>query len=77
MYLKKAHWLLKSATQEDDWLVVKNNLQKKTITVDSSKIGLNNIKEKFRLLEQPDVVIKETAAEFIVILPLLEVLNKA
>jgi sensor histidine kinase YesM len=75
--LKEKPLVIEINTPEDGWLVVKNNLQKKTISVDSSKIGLNNIKEKFRLLEQPDVVIKETATEFIVMLPLLEVLNKA
>ncbi len=74
--LKESPLVIEISNREDGWLVVKNNLQKKTITVDSSKIGLNNIKEKFRLLEQPDVVIKETATEFIVMLPLIEGLSK-
>jgi hypothetical protein len=74
--LKEKPLVIEISTPEKCRLVIKNNLQKKTISVDSSKIGLNNIKEKFRLLEQPDVVIKETAAEFIVILPLIEGLPK-
>jgi sensor histidine kinase YesM len=74
--LKEKPLVIEICTPEAGRLIVKNNLQKKTITVDSSKIGLNNIKEKFRLLEQPDVVVKETAAEFIVVVPLLEALNK-
>ena len=75
--LKESPLVIEISNRDDGRLVVKNNLQNKTITVDSSKIGLNNIKEKFRLLEQPDVEIKETSAEFIVVLPLLEALNKA
>jgi sensor histidine kinase YesM len=75
--LKEKPLVIEISLPEKGWLVVKNNLQKKTITVDSSKIGLNNIREKFRLLEQSDVVINETATEFLVGLPLLEVLNKA
>jgi Histidine kinase len=75
--LKESPLVIEINNRDDGWLVVKNNLQKKTSRVDSSKIGLNNIKEKFRLLEQPDVVINETPTEFIVMLPLLEALNKA
>jgi Histidine kinase len=75
--LKEKPLIIEISTPGNGRLVVKNNLQKKTISVDSSKIGLNNIKEKFRLLEQPGVEINETATEFIVRLPLLEVLNKA
>ncbi len=74
--LKEYPLVIDIRNREDGWLVVKNNLQKKTITIDSSKIGLNNIKEKFRLLEQPDVIIKETTTEFIVMLPLIEGLSK-
>jgi sensor histidine kinase YesM len=64
-------------TDEDNWLTIKNNLQKKTIFVDSSKIGLNNIKEKFQLLNQPEIQIIEKPTEFIVKLPLIEKLVKA
>ncbi len=74
--LKETPLVIEIAVSDEGWLIIKNNLQKKTITVDSSKIGLNNIKEKFRLLEQPDVIIKETANEFIVMLPLIEGLPK-
>lgn len=59
-------------TDADGWLIVKNNLQKKTKQVDSSKIGLNNIREKYLLLGQPEVVIEETAAAFIIAIPLIE-----
>jgi sensor histidine kinase YesM len=70
--LKDKPLLIEIYTGVNSTLIVKNNLQKKTSKVDSSKIGLNNIKEKFRLLNQPDVVIKEMPAMFMVTLPLIE-----
>jgi two-component system, LytTR family, sensor kinase len=75
--LKGTPLLIEITGSSDGWLTVTNNLQKKTTKVDSSKIGLSNIKEKFRLLNQPDVVIKETPAVFVVKLPLIENMIKA
>jgi two-component system, LytTR family, sensor kinase len=63
-------------TNEMRQLTVSNNLQKKAERADSAGIGLTNIKEKYKLLNQPNVVINETPGEFIVILPLIEVLPK-
>ncbi len=57
---------------ENTWVYVKNNLQKKIIKVDSSKIGLQNINEKYRLLNMPDLIIEETNTEFLVLLALIE-----
>lgn len=70
--LKEKPLLIEITGNSNGRLTVKNNLQKKTGKVDSSKIGLSNIKEKFRLLNQPEVVIKETPAMFMVTLPLIE-----
>jgi sensor histidine kinase YesM len=70
--LKEKPLLIEIVSNTNGWLSVKNNLQKKTTTVDSSKIGLNNIKEKYLLLNQPDILIKETTTEFLVMLPLIE-----
>ncbi len=53
-------------------LVVSNNLQKKDKTVISNKVGLNNIVSKYKLLNHPDVDIRETDNEFIVTLPLIQ-----
>ncbi|MBX3254700.1 MAG: histidine kinase [Chitinophagaceae bacterium] len=53
-------------------LVVSNNLQKKNKTVASNKVGLSNIISKYKLLNYPDVEIKETNDEFIVVLPLIK-----
>lgn len=57
---------------KDGQLVVENNLQRRTTPVWSNKTGLQNIKEKYRLLNQPEVVIDETTKTFRVILPLLK-----
>lgn len=59
-------------TTEDGMLVVKNNLQKKTQQVPSGKVGLANIISRYKLLNQPDVMVNETASEFIVSVPLIK-----
>ncbi|HMR85441.1 MAG TPA: histidine kinase [Niabella sp.] len=57
---------------QDEKLIVSNNLQKKNKSVVSNKIGLSNIISKYELLNYPEVEIKETDNEFIVILPLIK-----
>ena len=52
-------------------LIVKNNLQKKATKPVSHKIGLSNISEKYRLMQQDEVIIKEEQYQFIVSLPLI------
>jgi sensor histidine kinase YesM len=54
-----------------DRLHVVNNLQRKRSSVASAKMGLTNIMGKYRLLKYPDVEVKESATEFIVIVPLI------
>jgi hypothetical protein len=75
--LKDKPLLIEIYDSKNGWLTVKNNLQKKTTKVDSSKVGLNNIKEKFRLLNQPEVQVTETATDFTVRIPLIEKMIKA
>ena len=55
----------------DGKLQVKNCLQPKVVKLPSTKIGLNNIKSKYRLLNQPEIDIRETGKEFIVTVPLI------
>ncbi len=52
-------------------IVVENKLQKKIQSVDSTGIGLTNIKEKYRLLNRDDVMIQEGPELFKVSLPLI------
>jgi hypothetical protein len=60
-------------SDEADNLYVRNNVQKKQHVVASHHTGLRNISSKYRLLNQPDVVVKQTDACFQVMLPLIKV----
>jgi len=56
----------------DGYLTVVNNLRKKTrSSVESTGIGLANIRDKYKLLNRNDVLVEETAEQFKVTLPLL------
>jgi sensor histidine kinase YesM len=59
------------ACTEDGWLMIKNNLQKKQGHIDSTGIGLNNIREKYRLLGLPDVQLLSDEKHFKVMVPLI------
>jgi sensor histidine kinase YesM len=74
--LKTSPLVIEITTTGNGWLSLKNNLQKKTSNADSSKLGLKNIREKYHLLNKPDIIIKETVAQFEVMLPLIENLEK-
>ena len=56
---------------EDDFLFFKNNLQMKLQPVESTGIGLNNIKNRIKLLTDKPVQILKTDTDFSVIIPLL------
>jgi hypothetical protein len=55
----------------NDYLVVTNNLQKKNTPVQSTHIGLDNIRTRYGLMTNRDVRVIETAAEFRVEIPLI------
>lgn len=56
---------------QDDYLVVKNNLQRKSVMKDSNGIGLNNIIHRYRFLAETQVDIEDNGTDFIVRLPLV------
>ena len=56
---------------EDDYLIVKNNLQRKKYVQTSNKQGLESLKSLYRYLSKKQFEITETADEFIVKIPLL------
>ncbi len=60
---------------EDDYLIVKNNLQKKDQAFVSTKVGLTNIRSRYKFMTDKDVVVKETETEFIVKLPIINNAN--
>lgn len=56
-------------------LAVNNNLQCKTVKVPSNRVGLDNIRHKFELLNQPGFQVLEDSKNFTVVLPLIWNLN--
>lgn len=52
-------------------LIVNNNLQRRTVKGPSNKIGLDNIRTKYRLLNQNGFHVMEDARNFTVVLPLI------
>jgi len=69
--LKEQPLVLKLFSNTKNELVVTNNLQKKTLQVDSTKIGLSNIASKYQLLNKPGIQIQQTETAFTIILPLI------
>ena len=57
---------------EDNYIIVKNNLQKKTVIHETGSIGLNNIRERYAFFSKLPVIIEETEDMFTVKLPLIE-----
>lgn len=56
----------------DGWVVVTNTRQRKNLLqTDSTGLGLKNLRLRYSLLNQPEIVVTETDQEFIVKLPLL------
>ena len=58
-------------SREDDFIVVKNNLQKKLNIEDSPGTGLRNLGERLRLITHKEMNVIETKDEFIVKIPLI------
>ncbi|TMI64348.1 MAG: hypothetical protein E6H07_00070 [Bacteroidetes bacterium] len=52
-------------------LVVNNNLQRRSMKVPSGKVGLENIKSKYKLLQQNGFQVIEDGKNFTVVLPLI------
>ncbi len=70
--LKEQPLRIEIVCTNNEQLTVKNNLQRKTVKVESTNIGLQNIAAKYQLLNEPDISINETAFEFAVTVPLIE-----
>jgi LytS/YehU family sensor histidine kinase len=56
---------------EEDYLVVKNNLQKKNVVETSNRLGLSSLQSLYRYLSEKPLQIEETQNEFIIRLPLV------
>lgn len=57
----------------DEYLIVTNNKQKRTIMPSSTKVGLNNISERYRFLINREVIIEDTEKTFTVKVPLVKI----
>jgi LytS/YehU family sensor histidine kinase len=56
---------------EDDYLVVKNNLQKKGFVETSNKQGLGTMKSLYRFLSDREMLVEEEGGYFVVKVPLI------
>ncbi|SFB75509.1 Histidine kinase [Flexibacter flexilis DSM 6793] len=56
---------------EGGQLVVRNKFQKKTTMVDSNKVGLRNIANRYKLIASENIEVLQNALYFTVMLPLL------
>ena len=57
---------------EGKFLVVKNNLQIKSFKTESTKVGLDNINKRYKLMANQNITVNETKDTFIVKLPLIK-----
>lgn len=57
---------------EEGYIIVKNNLQRKTSQLKSTGIGLKNLSERLRLITGKDLIIEETDEFFTVKIPLFK-----
>jgi hypothetical protein len=64
--------IIRIFTDEVNNLYVLNTVRKKTQFVPSDGTGLNNIRRKFQLLKQPEIMVKQTEDCFQVMLPLIK-----
>ncbi len=64
--------LVEIYTENGKSLIVRNNLQRKIIGVQSMKTGLENIRQRYKLLSDRRVDIIETRTHYTVALPLIE-----
>ena len=57
----------------NDELVIHNPVRKKSLRKPSSKIGLQNLQERYRLITNKEITIKEEEKNFTVVLPVLRI----
>lgn len=62
-------------TNDKNFVIVSNNLQKKNQTYNSTKLGLANIKSRYELLASKKIKVIETSESFTVYLPIINNLD--
>jgi LytS/YehU family sensor histidine kinase len=68
--ISKQRPFLIEIVEENGHLLIRNNLQPKLLKEPSTGIGLENIKNRYRILFDCSIIIRETAEMFIVELPI-------
>lgn len=71
MILKERPLKILIMTTNSGKLLVSNNLQRKDRMVSSNKVGLINIVNKYRLMKQEEISIRDDGKEFAVAVPLI------
>ncbi len=70
--VSSSHPLTIEVTAErGDQLIIKNSLQQKKQVQQSTKVGLENIKRRYRIVTQKEVQVISSGNSFIVVLPLI------
>jgi two-component system, LytTR family, sensor kinase len=59
--------------KQAEYIVVSNTLQKKEIEGESTRIGLRNISDRYKLLSDLPVIVERTPTQFIVKIPVLQI----
>lgn len=72
MILKDRPLRILIMTTNSGKLVVSNNLQRKDRMVSSNKVGLTNIVNKYRLMKQEEISVRDDGKEFAVVVPLIQ-----
>lgn len=65
--------LLVEIELQNERLIIHNKVKKKTLRKPSSKIGLQNLQERYKLTTGKEVIIKEEENDFTVYLPVLKI----
>jgi len=55
-------------------LIVRNEVKRKTLRKASSKIGLQNLSERYRLITNKEIIIEQNDKDFMVCLPVLKII---
>jgi len=67
--------LIVDIREEKDYVAVKNNLQPKKTEILSSKIGLENIKSRYKYLSDKEVLVEVSDESYVVKIPVLSIKN--
>jgi LytS/YehU family sensor histidine kinase len=64
--------LIISITRDNDDIVISNNIQRKNIIKNSTKTGLQNLKERVRLILDKELIFKEENNSFVLKMPVIK-----